>query len=729
MTGSNISSKDHRIPNRWDDAKAASLDPVGQLIYRSNLLGSDQRVTNTGGGNTSAKLREADPLTGEAIDVLWVKGSGGDLRTATKANFASLDLGRVKALEKKWDATPTRGPKTAIEDWMVGAYPHCTYNLNPCAASIDTPLHAFMPGTHVDHTHPNSVIAIAACDKGEQLAKEIFGPEIGWVGWQRPGFDLGLKMRAAAKPGMKGLVMGQHGLINWAGSSKECYDLSIALIDKAAAYIEKHDKGEKTFGGQAVVPLGENERTELLAGLLPWLRGKVSKTSRMYGTWDASPSIVRFVCSKEAERLARLGTSCPDHFLRTKIRPLFVKWDPASGTLDGLKKLIEEGLDNYRKEYAEYYARCKRPDSPAMRDSTPTVVLIPGVGLIAWGKTKSESRVTAEFYGCAVEVMRGAEAMGSYIALPEQEAFDIEYWLLEEAKLKRMPPEKEFSRTVAVVVGAGAGIGKAAAHRLAKDGAHIVCADISKEAAQAAAAELIAAHGAGIGVAGTGVSGCGPAIGIAVDVTNRASVRAMIREAVLAYGGIDSVVITAGVYLAPEQGSLPDEQWKKTFEVNVQGAAIVAEEAAKVWKEQALTGSLIITTSVNAVVPKKGSLAYDTSKAAANHLVRELAVELSPFVRVNGVAPATVVEGSTMFPRHRVVDSLRKYGIAFAETETGDELRHKLAMFYAQRTLLKTPITPADQAEAIAFLVSSKAAKTTGQVFSVDGGLHEAFLR
>jgi len=729
MVGSNISHKQSLIPNLWDESKAAALDPVASLIYRSNLLGSDRRVTNTGGGNTSSKLRESDPLTGVELDVLWVKGSGGDLRTATRANFAALELSKVKSLEKKWDATPTRGVKSAIEDWMVGAYPHCTFNLNPCAASIDTPLHAFVPGVHVDHTHPNSVIALAACDRGEAITKEIYGGEIGWVGWQRPGFDLGLRMRSAALPGMKGLVMGQHGLINWASSSRECYDLSIALIDKAAAYIEKHDKGDQTFGGQAVVPLSDAARTELLTGLLPWLRGRVSKHNRLYATWDASPEVVRFVCSKEVERLARLGTSCPDHFLRTKIRPLYVPWNPQSGTLDGLKAMLEEGLAKYRTEYAEYYTRCKRPDSPAMRDSTPTVVLIPGVGLIAWGKSKSESRVTAEFYGCAVEVMRGAEALGSYIALPEQEAFDIEYWLLEEAKLKRMPAEKELSRTVAVVVGAGAGIGKAAALRLAKDGAHVVCADISKEAARAAADEVVAAVGAGIGVAGTGVAACGPAIGVGVDVTNRASVKAMIREAVLAYGGVDSVVVTAGVYLAPEAGVLPDEQWKKTFEVNVQGAAIVADEASRVWRDQGLTGSLVVTTSVNAVVSKKGSLAYDTSKAAANHLVRELAVELAPLIRVNGVAPATVVEGSTMFPRHRVVDSLRKYHIEFSETETGDELRTKLAQFYAQRTLLRTPITPADQAEAIAFFVSARSSKTTGQVFTVDGGLHEAFLR
>lgn len=732
MSGSHSSGSFRHVSYRWDDSAAGKLDPVGALIYRSNQLGSDQRITNTGGGNTSAKIREKDPLTGEPVEVMWVKGSGGDLRTATKANFASLVLPRVMALEGVWGKAEKRGPKTEVEDWMVGAYPHCTFNLNPCAPSIDTPLHAFVPAAHVDHTHPNAVIAVAASKNGKALTKEIWGGEMGWVDWQRPGFDLGLQIREEIKrhPGIKGIVMGQHGLINWGSTGKECYENSLDLIERAARYIESKDRGEKTFGGAKYAGMDETKRDAVLVELLPWLRGKVSGKARFYGTVEHRAEIMRFVNSVDAPRLAELGTSCPDHFLRTKIKPMYVAWDPATGTLEGLKKLIEAGVEQYRKDYAAYYERCKRSDSPAMRDPNPTVVLVPGLGMIAWGKTKSESRVTAEFYCCAVEVMRGAEAIGGYISLPQQEAFDIEYWLLEEAKLKRMPAEKELARQVVVVVGAGNGIGKVTAHRLAKEGAHVVCADLMEDAAKGAAEELTKVHGVGIGVAGSGVSGCGPATHVKVDVTDRASVAAMLRHAVMSYGGVDSVVVTAGVYIAPgAEGRVTDDQWRTTFEVNVRGLAVVGEEAGRVFRSQGLRGSVVLTTSVNGVVPKKGSLAYDTSKAAANHVVRELAIELAPLVRVNGVAPATVVEGSTMFPRDRVIASLVKYNIAHSEGDSTESLRGKLAEFYAQRTLLKTPITPTDQAEAVYFLVSEKSGRTTGQIINVDGGLHEAFLR
>ena len=365
-----------------------------------------------------------------------------------------------------------------------------------------------------------------------------------------------------------------------------------------------------------------------------------------------------------------------------------------------------------------------------MRDPNPTVILIPGIGMIAWGKDKSESRITAEFYNCAVEVMRGAEAIDEYISLPQQEAFDIEYWLLEEAKLRRMPPEKELARCVTLVIGAGSGIGRAVAHRLAKEGAHVVCADVNAEAARATAKELTDTYGVGIGVAGTGISGCGPAIGLHVDITDRASVRKMLLQTVLAYGGLDSIVVTAGVFVPPDKsGRIADDQWKLTFEVNVRGSYLVADEVRDLWARQGLRGAMVITTSVNAVVPKKGSLAYDTSKAAANHLVRELAVELAPLIRVNGLAPATVVAGSAMFPRDRVIASLAKYGIAFSEAEDTEALRSRLAAFYAQRTLTKCAITPEDQAEAAYFLISERSSKITGQILVVDGGLQEAFLR
>ena len=392
--------------------------------------------------------------------------------------------------------------------------------------------------------------------------------------------------------------------------------------------------------------------------------------------------------------------------------------------------MLLSGLESYREDYKKYYDECRHDNSPAMRDPNPTVILIPGIGMIAWGKDKSESRVTAEFYTCAVEVMRGAEAMGNYIALPKQEAFDIEYWLLEEAKLKRKPPEKEMSRDIALVIGAGNGIGKEVAHRIAQEGAHVVCADLSAPAAESTADELTSKYGLGIGVAGSGVSGCGPAIGLPVNITDRESIRELIKQTLLAYGGLDRVIVTAGVFVAPERdGSLSDEKWKFTFDVNVQGSYNVVDELRTVLKDQGLNASVVLTTSVNGVVGKKGSVAYDTSKAAANHLVRELAIEMAPLVRVNAVAPATVVAGSTMFPRDRVIASLTKYEIEFAESESDDELRNKLAEFYAQRTLTRQPITPADQAEAIYFLSSTRSSKTTGQIINVDGGLHEAFLR
>jgi rhamnulose-1-phosphate aldolase/alcohol dehydrogenase len=716
----------------WDENAADQLDAVERLRYRSNLLGADQRITNTGGGNTSSKIKMTDPLNGEEVDVLWVKGSGGDLRTSTRANFASLYMDKFLSLENIYNKAEIKGVKTEIEDSMVDMYRHTTYGLNPAASSIDTPLHGLIPFRHVDHMHPISAIAIAASKDQERLTHEVFEEEVGWVPWQRPGFDLGLVMKEKLKqdPDLKGLVMGQHGLINWANDDKACYELTLNLIEKAARYIQQHDKGEKTFGGQKYKSLDEKTRNDILLKLLPVLRGKVSQSNRFIGTVHVTESVLQFVNSADAQRLAEIGTSCPDHFLRTKIKPLYVDWDPQNASVEGLLEKLEAGLVKYRSDYASYYEACKHPNSPAMRDPNPTVILIPGLGLIAWGKTKSESRVTAEFYSLAIEVMRSSEAISEYQGLPRQEAFDIEYWLLEEAKLKRMPPEKEFARNVVVVIGAGSGIGKATAQRIAKEGANVVCADLSEEAAQSTAKELVKIYGMGIGVAGTGISGCGPAIALGVDITKRESIRSMLENVVLAYGGVDNIILTAGIFVPPDkQGYIPDDKWSLTYAINVTGPYLVADEAKKIWQAQGLKTSLVITTSANAAVAKQGSFAYDTSKAAANHLVRELAIELSPLVRVNGLAPATVVEGSSMFPRERVISSLTKYKVVFDESESTEALREKLADFYALRTLTKSPITLADQAEVAYLLSSSKFSKTTGQIISVDGGLHEAFLR
>ncbi len=720
----------------WDDAKAAALDPVGRLVYRSNILGSDQRITNTGGGNTSSKISEKDPLTGQPTEVLWVKGSGGDLRTSTRENFSSLYQQKLLDMQQLYAARPDKGLKAPAEDDMVGMQAHATFNLNPRASSIDTPLHSFLPAKFVDHMHPNAIISIAASKHCEKLTQEIFGGEMAYVPWMRPGFELGLAMQAIVQknPNVKSIMMGQHGFISWANEEKACYTYTLDCIEKASAFIEAkyQTKGgdASAFGGAKYATLTPEQRRATFAAILPWFRGQVSKAKRLIGTVQDDEKILRFVNSKDAARLAELGTSCPDHFLRTKIKPLYVDWNPQAEDTAALKQKLAAGLEAYRKDYAAYYTKCKHANSPAMRDPNPTVVLIPGVGLIAWGKDKSESRVTAEFYNCAVEVMRGAEAIDTYIALPQQEAFDIEYWLLEEAKLKRMPAEKELARQVVIVVGAGSGIGKETAHRIVKEGAHIVCVDMKIETAQATAKEITDKYGVGIGVAGSGISACGPALGLAANIVDRASVRAMLDDVALAYGGFDSICVTAGVFWPSDTtGHIPDDKWAFTFGVNVTGSYIVGDEALKTWKEQGLKGQLVLTTSANAAVAKKGSLAYDCSKAAANHLVRELAMELAPLVRVNGVAPATVVQGSAMFPRDRVIGSLAKYNIPYKDDEATDSLVSKLAQFYADRTLTKAPITPADQAEAYFLLVSQRLSKTTGQIVTVDGGLHEAFLR
>ena len=724
------------VSNLWNDAEVAKLDPVGRLVYRSNKLGADQRITNTGGGNTSSKTTEKDPLSGKNVPVLWVKGSGGDLRTSTRENFSSLYQDKLIELQAVYAARADKGLKSQAEDDMVAMYNHTTFNLNPRASSIDTPLHSFLPGKHVDHMHPNAIISIAASKNCEALTQKIFAGKMAYVEWMRPGFELGLAMQEIARkePSTRAIMMGQHGFISWADDDKACYELTLSMIEQAAAYIESQYQSKggdaKAFGGAKYQTLDVAKRNEVLAKILPWLRGQVSQEKRFIGTVQDDEKILRFVNSKDAPRLAELGTSCPDHFLRTKIKPLYIDWNPQTEDVATLKSKLQSGLDNYRKDYAKYYNACKRANSPAMRDSNPTVVLIPGVGMVAWGKDKSESRVTAEFYNCAVEVMRGAEAIDQYIALPQQEAFDIEYWLLEEAKLKRMPAEKELARQVIIVVGAGSGIGKETAHRLVKEGAHIVCVDKNAEAAQATAKEITDKYGIGIGVAGTGLSNCGPAIGLAGDIMDRNSIRRMLDEVALAYGGFDSICVTAGIFVSPDtSGHIPDDKWALTFALNVTGSYLVGDEAFKTWKEQGLRGNLVLTTSANAAVAKKGSVAYDTSKAAANHLVRELAMELSPLIRVNGVAPATVVQGSAMFPRDRVIASLAKYNIPYTDDEASESLTTKLSKFYAERTLTKNPITPADQAEAYFLLVSNRLNKTTGQVITVDGGLHEAFLR
>jgi rhamnulose-1-phosphate aldolase/alcohol dehydrogenase len=732
MTTATLRQNPKFVSRTWNDAEASKLDPAGLLVYRSNRLGDDQRVTNTGGGNTSSKTIEKDPLTGKPERVLWVKGSGGDLRTAGREFFASLSMDKIEQLKSVYAARTPNGIKTQAEDDMVDLYRHCTWNLNPRATSIDTPLHAFVPRAHVDHTHPNALIAIAASVRGPEVMREVFGTELEWLPWMRPGFELGLALENLCKdhPNAVGAIMGQHGLINWADDPRECYDLTLSLISRAAEYLAAHDRGAKTFGGQKVAHASDDARRALLVKFLPFLRGKVSTRRRMVGTVQHDAAMLEFVSSHDAARLAELGTSCPDHFLRTKIKPLFVEFDPSTEDFAALCAKTEAGLAQYVKDYTAYYEACKHADSPAMRAPEPTVILIPGIGMIAWGSSKSESRTTAEFYRCAVEVMKGAESIGGYRALPRQEAFDIEYWRLEEAKLQRMPKPKPLAGHVSVIVGAGSGIGRVTGAHFTADDACVACVDLDPKSAESAAKDLEKSVGTGIGVAGSGISACGPAIALSCDATDRAAVRRMLEDVTLAYGGIDELVVTAGLFPTPgADGKTSDSDFMRAMQVNVLAPAVLVEEAAAIMCAQKLACSAVVTTSVNAVVAKKGSSAYDASKAAANHLVRSLAVTFAPFVRVNAVAPATVIEGSTMFPRARVIASLKKYAIAHDESMTDAELIACLGRFYADRTLLKTVITPRDQAAAIRFLAGPESSRTTGQVIHVDGGLADAFVR
>ena len=716
----------------WKDEEAAALRGLDRLVYRSNKLGEDLALTNTGGGNTSSKLLERDPLIGKEVEVLWIKGSGGDLRTTKADGFASLYLEKVRAMKAVYLSHPNRGPKTEVEDRMYPMYSHCVFNLNPRACSIDTPLHTFVPHRHVDHLHPNAVIAIAASVNQKELCKAIYGDDVIYVPWQRPGFDIGLLIESLIKenPKAKGVLLGHHGMSSWSNDDKTCYETALAIVDQAASYIEEHDRGAQTFGGQKHAPLSDAERKWTIVEILPFLRGQLSTSNRVVATLQTDEATLRFVNSHDGPRLAELGTSCPDHFLRTKIKPLFIDWNPVSADIEALKSRLTEGLSRYRKDYENYYNRYRRADSPSMRDPNPSVILIPGLGMIAWGKNKSESRVTAEFYNCVIEVMRGAEAIDKYEAMDPQEAFDIEYWSLEDAKLRRLPKEKELERKIVAIVGAGSGIGKATAHRLAEEGAHVVCADLDDAASKATAQDIITKYGAGVGIAGSGISNCGPAIGLPCDIADRSSIAVMLENTILAYGGLDSVVITAGIFCPPDNvGRIEDRQWDRTFAINVTGAYTVADEANKIFSRQNLPANIVIVTSANAIVAKKGSLAYDASKAAANHLVRELAVTMAPLVRVNAVAPATVIKGSTMFPRDRVIASLEKYGVRFDESESTEQLREKLAQFYAKRSLIQATIEVDDQAEAIFLLVSNRLSKTTGHILPVDGGLQDGFLR
>jgi len=725
----------------WNDSEASKVagDQLAFLRYRSNLLGADLRITNFGGGNTSSKIELPDPFTGKPVRVLAVKGSGGDIGSIKESGFALLYLDRLEQLKELY-----RGEES--EDGMVGYYPLSAFGGNCVAASIDTPLHAFIPYPHVDHLHPDWAIALAASANGKRKLQEFnrqFSRKIVWLPWQRPGFELALMLEDAIKksPEAEGILLGSHGLFTWGNTQRECYLNSLSTIDQMGQFIdEHHSKKGVLFGGREHPPVAD--RKTIATRILPALRGAMSSNRRVIAHYTDEPDALAFAGSKWSRELGGLGTSCPDHFLRTRICPLFVQWNPAKEDVTVLKLRIAEQTPTYREEYKKYYEAWAVPQSPKLRDSNPSVVIVPGVGLFGFGKNKKEARITTEFFINAIHVMAGANALEddepghplpqarraqqsdsfahshNYVALPRSEAFRIEYWALEEAKLQRMPAEAEFSRKIVLVIGGASGIGREVALLLARKGAHLVVADLDTQGAAAVAQE-----------AGAIVSS--ELVGhTALDLSSAGSLLEAVNFTVLRFGGIDAVVNTAAIYPVPgTDGQLTEAQWAKTFAVNVTGNYLLARATEWVFKDQQLSGAMVLTASANAVVPKNGSEAYDTSKAALNHLIRELAIGLGPLVRVNGIAPATVVAGSTMFPRDRVIRSLQKYKIEYSESESTEALRSKLANYYAQRTLTKRPIFPQDCANAIVWLVSDLSAKTTGHVIPVDGGLWEAYLR
>jgi rhamnose utilization protein RhaD (predicted bifunctional aldolase and dehydrogenase)/NAD(P)-dependent dehydrogenase (short-subunit alcohol dehydrogenase family) len=725
----------------WDEQKARSLghDQLSLLRYRSNLLGADLRITNFGGGNTSSKFELTDPFTGEPTRVLAVKGSGGDIGSITEAGFAILYMDKLEQLRKLY-----RGEK--YEDEMVAYYLLSAFGHNQVAASIDTALHAFLPFDHVDHLHPDWAIALAASANGRQKLEDFnrqFSRKIAWLPWQRPGFELALMLeRAVAEnPGTEGLILAGHGLFTWGKTQRECYSNSIRTIDEMGEFVLQHQKRKgQLFGGLTVSPSAN--RFAIARAILPALRGAVSSNRRAIAHYADHEDALAFANSKWAHELSALGTSCPDHFLRTRVCPMFIPWNAEKEEAKELKARIQDQVVQYRADYKKYYESYADKDSPKLRDTNPSVVIIPGVGLFGFGKNKKEARITTEFFINAIHVMAGANALEdgdtpnplpqaktpqqskefthfhNYVALPRSEAFRIEYWALEEAKLQRMPAEAEFSRKIALVIGGASGIGREVCFLLAREGAHLVVADFDDVGAAKVAEE------AGVLSARDQVSHT------KVNLGSSESLAQAVHFTIAQFGGIDCLVNTAAIYpVAAADGELSETQWANTFLVNVTGNYLLARESEWVFRDQNLASSMVLTSSANAAVPKKGSEAYDTSKAALNHLVRELAIKLGPQVRVNGIAPATVVAGSTMFPRDRVLQSLEKYNISYSESESTEELRNKLADFYAQRTLTKRPILPQDCAAAIVWLVGDQSAKTTGHVIPVDGGLPEAFLR
>lgn len=682
--------------SHWSDERAKLLAPPELLLYRSNLLGSDLTVTNFGGGNTSAKISDRDPLTGERVTVLWVKGSGGDLGSMELGGFSTLYLEKLLGLEKLY-----RG--IAHEDEMVGYLPHATFNLNPRAASIDTPLHAYLPFAHVDHVHPDAIIALAASSGGEAATRDIWGGEIGWLAWKRPGFDLGLRLRdyVAKRPELRGVMLAGHGIICWADSSKACYENTIDLIGKAATFLNARLSQRAAFGGVKISPLGQ--RAEVAARLLPRLRGLMSEQHSKVGHYSDDAETLEFVGSVDFEKLAAIGTSCPDHFLRTKIAPLTL--DPANlEDGDYLKAKVAE----YRDGYAAYYQRCAKPTDPKMRDANPVVVLVPGVGRVSFAGDKTTARLAGEFYGNAINVMRGAEAIGKYVGLDEQEAFNIEYWALEEAKLQRMPKPKPLAGKVVLVTGAAGGIGAATAKRLLADGACVMMTDRDPETLKGAADALRKQYGSD--VLRTAVC----------DVTDESQVHAAFADCAREFGGLDILVANAGIASSAPIEETTIALWRKNYDVLVEGYFLAARSAFSLMKLQN-GGSIVFIGSKNALAATPNASAYASAKAASIHLARCLALEGAEHgIRVNVVNPDAVIRGSKIWDGDWRKERADSYGI-----DPGEELEE----FYRKRSLLKLNVLPEDIAEAVWYFASPASAKSTGNILNVDAGNAQAFTR
>jgi len=692
----------------WDEQKAKSLegDEVALLLYRSNLLGSDLRITNYGGGNTSCKTMDKDPLTGEEVEVMWIKGSGGDIGTLKKSGLAALYVERLRNLENVY-----RGIEH--EDEMVELFNHCIFDLNSKAPSIDTPLHGFLPFKHIDHLHPDAAIAIAAAKDGKKITQELFNGTIGWVEWQKPGFDLGLQLRACLEenPGIRGIMLGSHGLFTWGDTAYESYVNSLDVIETCAEYLaQNYGKARPVFGGQKIESLSADARREQAAQLAPVLRGFCSSERHMVGHFTDDEKVLEYINSNDLERLAPLGTSCPDHFLRTKIQPLILNLDKDADLrdVDAVKAQLEPLFEDYRAMYTEYYETCKHDNSPAIRDRNPVIILYPGVGMFAFAKDKQTARVAAEFYVNAINVMKGSEAVSEYTSLPRQEAFNIEYWLLEEAKLQRMPKPKALSGKIALVTGSAGGIGKAIAKKFVQEGAVVLLNDLNAERLEGAKQEFIDLFGK-------------DAVATAVlDVTNQEQIEEALKEAALAFGGVDIVVNNAGLSISKSIEDHTQKDWNLLYDVLVKGQFLVTQGATKVLKAQNIGGDIVNIVSKNALVSGPNNAGYGSAKAAQLHLSRLNAAELGAAkIRVNVVNPDAVISDSNIWAGGWAEGRAKAYGITVEE----------LPAYYAKRTLLNEIILPDDIANACFAFVGGGLNKSTGNVLNVDGGVAMAFVR